>query len=79
MRITLTGIASKYIHQNLAPWCIKAGLNQYGVTYPCCVLELNINQPFHHALAALMETKPQVAGFSAIYGIYVWYVPWQHV
>lgn len=68
MRITLTGIASKYIHQSLAPWCIKAGLDQYGVHMPCSVLELNINQPFFKALAALMETKPELAGFSC----YIW-------
>ncbi len=68
MRITLIGIASKYIHQNLAPWCLKAGLNQYGVTMPCSVLELNINQPFFKALASLMETRPQLAGFSC----YIW-------
>ena len=68
MRITLTGIASKYIHQSLAPWCLKAGLTQYGVKAPCRVLELNINQPLHQALAQLMETKPQLAGFSC----YIW-------
>jgi radical SAM superfamily enzyme YgiQ (UPF0313 family) len=64
----LIGIASKYIHQNLAPWCLKAGLNQYGVSMPCHVLELNINQPILKALASLMETKPQLAGFSC----YIW-------
>lgn len=68
MRITLVGIASKYIHQNLAPWCLKAGLKQYGVTEPCSVLDLNINQPFFKAVASLMETKPQLAGFSC----YIW-------
>ncbi len=68
MRITLIGIASKYIHQSLAPWCLKAGLEQYGVKAPCRILELNINQPFHQALSLLMETKPQLAGFSC----YIW-------
>ncbi len=70
MRLTLVGIAGKYIHQNLAPWCLKAGLGQYGVKAPCRVLELNINQPFHHALEALMATRPQLAGFSC----YIWNV-----
>ncbi len=68
MRLTLIGIASKYIHQSLAPWCLKAGLDQYGVNMPCRILELNINQPFHQALKELMETKPQLAGFSC----YIW-------
>jgi radical SAM superfamily enzyme YgiQ (UPF0313 family) len=68
VRITLIGIASKYIHQNLAPWCLKAGLNQYGAPMPCHILELNINQPILKALAALMDTKPQLAGFSC----YIW-------
>ncbi len=68
MHVTLVGIASKYIHQNLAPWCLKAGLAQYGVKSPCRVLEMNINQPFSQALEALMETKPQIAGFSC----YIW-------
>jgi hypothetical protein len=35
---------------------------------PCHVLELNINQPFFEALAALMETRPELAGFSC----YIW-------
>ena len=68
MRLTLIGIASKYIHQSLAPWCLKAGLRQYGVKAPCRVLELNINQPFAQALESLMATKPQLAGFSC----YIW-------
>ena len=68
MRITLTGIASKYIHQSLAPWCLKAGLDQYGVHMPCSVLELNINQSIFKALAALTETRPELAGFSC----YIW-------
>ncbi len=70
MRLTLIGIASKYIHQNLAPWCLKAGLLQYGVKSPCKVLELNINQPIDHALEKLMATRPQLAGFS----VYIWNV-----
>ncbi len=68
MRLTLIGIASKYIHQCLAPWCLKAGLAQYGVDMPCRVLELSINQPLHEAIARLMDTKPELAGFSC----YIW-------
>ena len=70
MRLTLVGIAGKYIHQNLAPWCLKAGLSQYGVKSPCKVLELNINQPYIKALEALVATRPQIAGFS----VYIWNV-----
>ena len=68
MRLTIVGIAGKYIHQSLAPWCLKAGLRQYGVKSPCRVLEFNINQPLHQALEALMATRPQIAGFSC----YIW-------
>ncbi len=68
MRVTLVGIAARYIHQSLAPWCLKAGLTQYGVKGAFRVLELNINQPHDRALEALMDTKPQIAGFSC----YIW-------
>jgi radical SAM superfamily enzyme YgiQ (UPF0313 family) len=68
VRLTLAGIASQYIHQSLAPWCLKAGLRQYGVKAPCRVLELNINQPHSQALEALVNTKPQLVGFSC----YIW-------
>ena len=68
MRVTLVGIAARYIHQSLAPWCLKAGLKQYGVKGAFRVLELNINQPPDQALEALMDTKPQIAGFSC----YIW-------
>lgn len=70
MRLTLAGIASQYIHQSLAPWCLKAGLRQYGVKAPCRVLELNINQPIAQALESLMDTRPQLIGFSC----YIWNV-----
>lgn len=68
MRITLVGIAAKFVHQSLAPWCLKAGLVQYGVDDPCQVLELNINQPREQTLEMLMETVPQIAAFSC----YIW-------
>ena len=68
MRLTLIGVASKYVHQCLAPWCLKAGLDQYGVYEPCQVLELNINQPFHQALSSIMKTTPDLIGFST----YIW-------
>lgn len=67
-RLVLLGIASKYIHQNLAPWCLKAGLQAYGVCIPCQVVEVNINQPLFKSLEAIARHRPTILGISC----YIW-------
>lgn len=66
--ITLVGIGSQYIHQNLGVWCLAAGLEQYGLEEPFEVIEINVNQPLDENIQKIVATAPKVLGFSC----YIW-------
>ncbi len=66
--ITIVGIASQYIHQNLGVWCLAAGLEQYGIKTPFTVVEMNINQQIDESIEKIMRTNPKIIGFSC----YIW-------
>ncbi len=66
--ITIVGVGSQYVHQNLGVWCLAAGLEQYQLQAPYQVLEININQPIDENIHEIVNTKPEVLGFSC----YIW-------
>ena len=67
MRLTLTGLASQYIHMPLAPFCLKKAVEE-ALPVPVTICDININEPVEDAMARLMATEPTHIGFS----VYIW-------
>jgi len=67
MRLTLTGLASQYIHMPLAPFCLKKAVEE-ALPIPVTICDININEPVEDSLARLMESRPTHIGFS----VYIW-------
>lgn len=67
MRLTLTGIASQYIHMPLAPFCLKKAVES-ALSIPVRVCDININEPVEDSLARLLEDAPTHVGFC----VYIW-------
>lgn len=68
MRVTLTGLASQYIHMPLAPFCLKKAIEEALPHVPVTICDLNINEPSEDSLARLMATAPTAVGFC----LYIW-------
>lgn len=68
MRLTLTGLASQYIHLPLAPFCLKKAVEERLPSVAVTICETNVNEPVEELLRRLMATRPDVAGFS----MYIW-------
>lgn len=69
MHIVICSLNSQYIHSSLAPWCLLAGIEQYGspgVTAE--VIESTVNQPEEHILSLLLQQKMDVLAFCC----YIW-------
>ena len=64
--ILLTAINAKYIHSNLAIYCLKASTMEYGSRVQ--MAEYTINHNTDHILAGIFERKPEVVAFSC----YIW-------
>jgi len=67
MRLTLTGLASQYIHMPLAPFCLKKAVEE-ALSIPVTICDININEPVEDSLARLMADEPTHIGFS----VYIW-------
>lgn len=67
MRLTLTGLASQYIHIPLAPFCLKKAVEAQ-LPVPVTICDININEPVEDCLARLMATQPTHIGFC----VYIW-------
>lgn len=67
MRLTLTGLASQYIHMPLAPFCLKKAVEE-ALPIPVTICDININEPVEDCLARLMEGAPTHIGFC----VYIW-------
>ena len=52
LRLTLTGLASQYIHMPLAPFCLKKAVDDSGLDIRTTICDLNINEPFEDSLAS---------------------------
>nr|MBR4281122.1 B12-binding domain-containing radical SAM protein [Clostridia bacterium] len=68
LRLTLTGLASQYIHMPLAPFCLKKAVDERCPEVATTICDLNINDTQEDLLARIMATEPDVLGIS----LYVW-------
>ena len=60
---------SQYIHSSLAPWCLLAGIREYGGNeLSASVVESNINADMQGLLEDITEKTPDIAGFCC----YIW-------
>ncbi len=68
LRLTLTGLASQYIHMPLAPFCLKKAVDEAGLDIQTTICDLNINDTQEDLLHRVMATAPDVLGLS----LYIW-------
>ncbi len=68
LRLTLTGLASQYIHMPLAPFCLKKAVDEALPEVMTTICDLNINDTQEDLLARVMATEPDVLGIS----LYIW-------
>ncbi len=68
MRLTLTGLASQYIHMPLAPFCLKKAVDESCLDLHTTICDLNINDTQEDLLHRVMATEPDVLGIS----LYIW-------
>ena len=68
LRLTLTGLASQYIHMPLAPYCLKKAVDEGCPDVVTTICDLNINDTQEDLLARVMATEPDVLSVS----IYIW-------
>ena len=68
LRLTLTGLASQYIHMPLAPFCLKTAVEDAALPVDVTICDLNINDTQEDLLARVMATEPDVLGIS----LYIW-------
>lgn len=60
---------SKYIHSGIAPYCLMAGLGEYGSEkISAKVLETNINADMNGVLSEIASEEPEIVGFCC----YIW-------
>lgn len=68
MRLTITGIASQYIHMPLAPYCLRKAVEEQLPDVAVTIADLNINETPEELLSRLMQTQPDVIAIS----VYIW-------
>lgn len=68
LRLTLTGLASQYIHMPLAPFCLKKAVDEALPDVTTTICDLNINDTQEDLLHRVMATEPDVLGIS----LYIW-------
>lgn len=69
MKAVIGCLNSKYIHASLAPWCLAAGVREYGKA-PCevKVLESTINKNIDNFVEKIIDEKPDAVSFCC----YIW-------
>ncbi len=68
-KVVICSLSSKYVHSPLAPWCLAAGLREYGdknIEYK--IVEGTINEPIEKVAKRIISEKPDVIGLSC----YIW-------
>lgn len=68
MRVTLAGLSSQYIHVTLAPWCLRHAARKAGRPEEIALCEMNVNEPEERLMRRLLDTRPDLVGFS----VYIW-------
>ncbi|MBQ6824574.1 MAG: DUF4080 domain-containing protein [Clostridia bacterium] len=69
MKVVLGCLNSKYIHRSSAPWCLAAGVREFGpAEADCRVMENTINGNLEDFACEIVEQEPDVVTFSC----YIW-------
>ncbi len=67
-KIVICSLSSKYIHSPLSPWCLLAGLRQYGSHAEHKIVEGTINESVEKVAERIIAEKPAIVGLSC----YIW-------
>ncbi|MGN0629503.1 MAG: DUF4080 domain-containing protein [Oscillospiraceae bacterium] len=68
-KAVICSLSSKYVHSPLAPWCLAAGLREFGngsVEYK--IVEGTINEPIDNIFERIVSESPDIVGLSC----YIW-------
>lgn len=68
MRLTITALASQYIHMPLAPCCLRKAVEEQLPDAVVTVADLNINETPEELLSRLMQTRPDAIAMC----VYIW-------
>ncbi len=68
MRLTITGLASQYIHMPLAPFCLKRAVDEALPQVQTVICDLNINDTQEDLLHRIVATEPDAVAFC----LYIW-------
>lgn len=69
MDVLICSLNSQYIHSSLAPWCLLAGLREYGKSeISASVYESTINCDREKIISDIVQKNPKIVGFSC----YIW-------
>ena len=68
MRLTITGLASQYIHMPLAPFCLKKAVDEQLPQVETTICDLNINDTQEDLLRRVLSTNPDVFALC----LYIW-------
>ena len=68
-KVVICSLSSKYVHSPLAPWCLAAGLREFGnknIEYK--IVEGTINEPIEKVAERIAAENPDIIGLSC----YIW-------
>ncbi len=69
MKVVISCLNSKYVHESLSPWCLLAGVREFSKkTYKTSVIESTINGDTEAFADRIINEKPDVVAFSC----YIW-------
>ncbi len=68
MRLTITGLASQYIHMPLAPFCLKRAVEETLPQAQTTICDLNINDTQEALLHRVLSTEPDAVAIC----LYIW-------
>ena len=68
MKALICALNTKYVHSSLAPWCLKAGVREYGRGTDCYIFEGTVNEDEDKLFFKIMEYDADIIGFST----YIW-------
>lgn len=69
LKVLICSVNSKYIHSSLAPWCLKAGIENYSFyNHKVLINEGTINESPEAVAARIINNTPDIVGFCC----YIW-------
>lgn len=75
MKVVLCSLNSQYIHSSLAPWCLLAGVKQYGNSrLQVSVVEGTVNEDLAAVAERIIRLAPKCIGFCC----YIWNIQRVH-